>query len=314
MNKRESDSIDKKKKAAERETVRLAALIDANTGTDGTFASRIPGLYLNRFSRMELSDYVYTMHWPTVGIAAQGTKTITVGQETFEYSGSRLSVIPVALPVRMQTTLASPAEPFLGVGVYLEPRRIAELVPKVYPDGLPSAGKRSASYMLDAEPELIGAVSRLVGCLDGSDDDGLLASLAIDEIFIRLLRSPIGVYVAETVLAGSDAQRVSKAIAWLQDNFAQSLKIAELAELVHLSESSFREYFKSVTSMSPLQYQKALRLQEARRLMLSGEHDATSACRLVGYISDSQFSRDYSRFFGSPPSRDIARWKQANSF
>nr|WP_274528605.1 AraC family transcriptional regulator [Paenibacillus piscarius] len=125
-----------------------------------------------------------------------------------------------------------------------------------------------------------------------------------------MLRTPIGVYVAETVLAGSDVQRVAKAIDWLRSHFAESRTIAELAAMVHLSESSFREYFKSVTSMSPLQYQKALRLQEARRLMLSGGRDITTACRLVGYISDSQFSRDYSRFFGNPPSRDIAKWKQ----
>ncbi|MFB5269779.1 helix-turn-helix domain-containing protein [Paenibacillus enshidis] len=110
--------------------------------------------------------------------------------------------------------------------------------------------------------------------------------------------------------ADSGVQRVAKAIAWLRNNFVQQMKVADLADLVHLSVSSFNEHFKSVTSMSPLQYQKALRLHEARRLMLSASMDATTACRLVGYVSTSQFSRDYSRFFGSPPSKDIARWRQ----
>ncbi|WP_342548633.1 AraC family transcriptional regulator [Paenibacillus sp. FSL P2-0089] len=291
------------------ETSRLASLIEAHVTRDGTAETAIQGLYFNRYSRTEPSDYMYTMQWPTVGIAAQGTKIIKIGKQTSEYSGSRILVAPVAVPISMQTIQASSSEPFLGVGVYLDPHKIAALIPKIYPNGLPKTGKRSASYVLEGEPALIGAVARLVACLDEPGDNGLLASLAADEIFVRLLRSPIGVYVAETVLAGSNVQRVAKAIDWLRSHFAESLRIAELADMVHLSESSFREYFKSVTSMSPLQYQKALRLQEAQRLMLSGGRDITTACQLVGYISDSQFSRDYSRFFGNPPSRDIAKWK-----
>lgn len=291
------------------ETLRLALLIEAHVTSDGTAETPIQGLYFNRYSRPEPSDYMHTMQWPTVGIAAQGTKIIKIGEQTSEYSGSRILVAPVAMPISMQTIQASTSEPFLGVGVYLDPHKIAALIPKVYPNGLPKTGKRSASYVLEGEPAIIGAVARLVSCLDEPGDNGLLASLAADELFVRLLRSPIGVYVAETVLAGSNVQRVAKAIDWLRSHFAESRTIAELAAMVHLSESSFREYFKSVTSMSPLQYQKALRLQEARRLMLSGGRDITTACRLVGYISDSQFSRDYSRFFGNPPSRDIAKWK-----
>ncbi|OWA34399.1 AraC family transcriptional regulator [Saccharibacillus sp. O16] len=294
-------------------TARLARLLGRHAWQEGTSEAPIPGLYFNRYSSEQPSEYKHTMYWPTVGIAAQGKKVIKIGDNVSEYSGSRILVAPVALPVGIQTIQASPTEPFLGVGVYLDPQKIAALVPQVYPDGLPSVGGRSANYVLDGDPALIDAVARLVSCLDEPGDGRLLASLAENEIFIRLLRSPIGVYVAETVLNGSDAQRVAKAIDWLRDHFAESLKMADLADMVHLSESSFREYFKSVTSMSPLQYQKALRLQEARRLMLAGERDATAACRLVGYISDSQFSRDYSRFFGSPPSRDLAKWRTGRS-
>ncbi|CAM3488598.1 MULTISPECIES: AraC family transcriptional regulator [Saccharibacillus] len=309
MNKGSEYAMEHKRERAQEETVRLARLIDAHMKRDGTAAARIPGVYFNRYSQEEPSAYLHTMYWPTVGIAAQGKKIIRIGEETVEYEGARLLVAPVALPVAIRTVQASPSEPFLAVGLYLDPQKIAALVPSVYPDGLPNIEQRSPSYALEAEPALIAAMSRLVSCLDDAVDDELLISLAENEIFIRLLRSPIGVYVAETVLAGSSVQRVAKAIDWLRNHYAESFKIAELADRVHLSESSFREHFKSVTGVSPLQYQKALRLQEARRLMLSGERDAMTACRLVGYISDSQFSRDYSRFFGSPPSRDIAKWR-----
>ncbi|MCC3372112.1 AraC family transcriptional regulator [Cohnella sp. REN36] len=301
---------DNAKGALDAETARLASLIDAHTSHDGSYGVRIPGLYVNRYSRIEATDYVHTINLPAVGIAAQGKKVMTVGKEVYEYSGARIFIAPVTLPVAMKTIQASPTEPFLGVGLYLDPQRIAELVPKVFPQGLPEVRNRSAGYVINADTAMINAVARLVDCLSHPGDDQLLAPLVKDEIYIRLLRSPIGVYVAETVFSESGVQRIVKAIDWLQNNFPQQLKIADLAEMVHMSESSFREHFKSVTAMSPLQYQKALRLQEARRLMLSSQMDATTASRFVGYLSDTQFNRDYSRFFGSPPSRDIARWRQ----
>jgi transcriptional regulator GlxA family with amidase domain len=147
-------------------------------------------------------------------------------------------------------------------------------------------------------------------CLAQPGDAELLASLASDEILIRLLRSPIGVRVAQMGFAESSVQRIAKAVSWLRENYSQPIKIEELAGLVHMSVSSFHEHFKSVTSMSPLHYQKVLRLQEAKRLMLSTMMDASTASQHVGYLSASQFSREYSRFFGSAPTKDIARLRQ----
>jgi transcriptional regulator GlxA family with amidase domain len=147
-------------------------------------------------------------------------------------------------------------------------------------------------------------------CLAQPGDSELLAPLAVDEILIRLLCSPIGVRVAQMGFPESSVHRVAKAISWLRDNFYEPMKVEGLAEMVHMSVSSFHEHFKSVTSMSPLHYQKVLRLQEARRLMLSTVMDAGTASQRVGYLSASQFSREYSRFFGSAPSRDIARLRQ----
>ena len=142
------------------------------------------------------------------------------------------------------------------------------------------------------------------------EDAELLAPLVIDEILIRLLRSPIGVRVAQIGLADSGVQGVAKAVSWLRANFSEPMKVEDLAELAHMSVSSFHQHFKSVTSMSPLQYQKVLRLQEARRLMLSTMMDAGAACWHVGYQSASQFSREYSRIFGNAPTKDIARLRE----
>ncbi|OPH49686.1 AraC family transcriptional regulator [Paenibacillus ferrarius] len=293
----------------EAEAAQLARLIYTHAPHDGSFSQRIPSLHVGRFSRIN-TDYVKTLYLPSLLIAAQGAKAVTMGQEVYQFGRSSMLVLPVALPVALQITHASPSEPFLGVRLDLDPQRIAELVLKVYPKGLPPVRQRSAGYVTNADLGIVNAVRRLVECLPNQGDTELLAPLVVDEILIRVLRSPIGVHVAEIGFADSGVQRVAKAIAWLRANFSHQMKVADLAELVHMSVSSFHEHFKEVTSMSPLQYQKALRLHEARRLMVSSSMDATTACQQVGYVSTSQFSRDYSRFFGSPPSRDIVRWHQ----
>jgi len=290
------------------ETERLARLIRAHTPHDGVCDPIIPGLHLGRFSRTD--TVVNTFYSPSLFIVAQGAKAVTVGQDVYPFGKSQMLMLPLALPITLQTTLASPSEPFLGIRLDLDPLRIAEHAMKAYPRGLPPVPGRSSGYVADADYGLVAAARRLVKCLLHPGDAEWIAPLVMDEILIRILRSPVGVRVAEIGFADSGVQRMAKAIAWIRDNFSQPMKVAELAELVHMSESSFHEHFKSVTSMSPLQYQKALRLHEARRLMAAGSMDATTACRLVGYVSTSQFSRDYSRFFGSPPRSDVARLRQ----
>jgi AraC-like DNA-binding protein len=294
------------------ETARLARLISSLTSLDGTFSQRIPGLYISRYSRID-TDTVKTFYSTSLIIVAQGAKNITIGQEVYHFDKLRMILLPVALPVAMQLTEASSSEPYLAVRLELDPQRISEWVLKLYPQGLPPVRQMSTGYIADANLSLVNAVTRLVECLQHPADAELLAPLALDEILLRVLRSPIGAQVVEMGFAESDVQRVAKGIAWLREHFSEQMKVAELAELVHMSASAFHVHFKSVTSMSPLQYQKALRLHEARRLMLAGPMDATTACRLVGYVSDSQFSRDYRRFFGNPPSRDIARLRQQPS-
>jgi len=184
---------------------------------------------------------------------------------------------------------------------------------KVYPRGVPPVQERSAVYITPTDVSIVNAATRLMECLAQPGDAELVAPLVVDEILIRLLRSPIGVRVAQMGFAESSVHRVAKAISWLRANFSQPMKVEELADLVNMSVSSFHEHFKSVTSMSPLHYQKVLRLQEARRLMLSAMMDAGSAGQRVGYLSASQFSREYSQFFGNAPKKDVARLRSDSS-
>ena len=288
---------------------KLVRLISAIAPHDGIYSQPIPGLNVSRYSKAD-EDTLKTFYSTSLLLVAQGAKRITIGQERYHFDKSRMILLPVALPVAMQLTEASPSQPYLGVRLELDPQRIGDWVLKLYPRGLPPVPKTGGEYMTGADPGILNAVVRLLECLQHPADVELLAPLVTDEILLRVLRSPAGIRLAQTGFAESDVQRVAKVTAWLQKHFTQPVKVAELAELAHMSASSFHVHFKSVTSMSPLQYQKAPRLHEARRLMLSGPMDAATACRLVGYVSDSQFSRDYSRFFGSPPSRDIARLRQ----
>ena len=293
----------------EPDTANLARLISAYAPHDGSFELRIPCLHASRFSRIN-HECVHALRLPSLCIIAQGAKSVIIGQEVYEYDATRMIVFSVALPVAAQVTQASHSEPYLSLKLDLEPHKIADLVLKVFPHGLPPVQERNAVYVTPADASIINATTRLMECLAQPGDAELLAPLVMDEILIRLLRCPIGVRIAQMGFAESSVHRVAKAISWLRENFSQPMKVEDLAELVHMSVSSFHEHFKCVTSMSPLHYQKTLRLQEARRLMLSTMMDAGTASQRVGYLSASQFSREYSRFFGSAPTRDIARLRQ----
>jgi AraC-like DNA-binding protein len=294
---------------SEPDMTKLARLLAAYAPHDGSFELRVPGLHASRFSRANTQCF-HAIRLPSLCIVAQGAKTTIVGQEIYEYDASRMIVFSVALPVASQITRASHSEPYLALRLDLEPHKIAELVLKVYPNGLPPVQERRAVYVVPVNVSIVNAATRVMECLAQPGDTELLAPLVMDEILIRLLRSPIGFRVAQMGFAESSVHRVAKAISWLRANFPQPVKVEDLAGLVHMSVSSFHEHFKSVTSMSPLHYQKVLRLQEARRLMLSTMMDAGTASQRVGYLSPSQFSREYSRFFGSAPTKDIAKLHQ----
>ncbi len=288
---------------------RLAGLIQAHAPYDGHFKLRLPGLEVVRASRTSQA-LAHGVANPGICIVAQGAKKVFLGSEAFDYDASRLLVYSVDVPVSGQITRASAEAPFLCLKVDLDAERVADLALKVYPAGLPQASRSLAVCVTDADPALIEASARLVDLMARPDDAEWIAPLVVDEILIRLLRSPIGARVAQIGQEGSRVQRVAKAVTWVRTNFDRPLDVERLAAMVHMSVSTFHQHFKSVTSMSPLQYQKVLRLHEARRLMLGRMMDAGTACRQVGYMSASQFSREYGRFFGSAPTRDIAALRE----
>jgi AraC-like DNA-binding protein len=291
--------------SAEPGLARLADLVRALAPGDGSYALAIPGAHVIRASRPS-AELVHGLQGASLCIIAQGAKTVTLGSETYDYDASRMLVFSIDLPVAAQVTRATPASPYLCFRLDIDPQRIAELVLKVYPDGAPSVAETRAVYLARANAAIIDAAARLLALARDADDAHLLAPLVIEEIFVRLLRSPVGGRLAQVGQRESSVHRIARAVAWVRDHYAQAIKVEDLAELVHMSPSSLHQHFKSVTSMSPLQYQKTLRLQEARRLMSTGLGAGVAGGR-VGYVSASQFSREYARMFGNAPTRDACR-------
>jgi len=296
-------------RSSEPDLARLASLIRVHTPYDGSFELRIPGVHVARASRTN-TESVHAVAKPALCIIAQGAKCVMLGQEIYEYDASRMLIFSVDLPVAGQVTRASHSEPYLSFKLDIDPTKVAELVLKVHPHGLPRVQQSRAVYVTPGDPNIVNAATRLIESMAETEDVDLIAPLVIDEILIRLLRSPAGVRVAQIGLEDSGVNGVAKAVSWLRENYSQPMKVEELADLACMSVSSFHQHFKAVTSMSPLQYQKVLRLQEARRLMLSTMTDASAACSHVGYLSASQFSREYGRFFGNAPTKDIARLRE----
>lgn len=288
---------------------RLAELLRAHAPYDGSFELRVPGVHVTRTSHIH-KELAHGVLHPSLCVVAQGAKRVLLGPDVFEYDASRMLVYSVDVPIAAQVTEASGAAPFLGLRVDLDPARIAELTPKVFPHGLPRGLEGRAICVDRVEAGVMNAMVRLLDLMGQPGEAELLAPLVLDEIILRLLRSPLGPRVALIGQADSRIQRVAQAVAWVQAHFDQSLDVERLATLAHMSPSSFHQHFKAITSMSPLQYQKALRLQEARRLMLMTLLDAGTAGRRVGYVSPSQFSREYGRYFGSAPTRDVARLRE----
>jgi AraC-like DNA-binding protein len=233
-----------------------------------------------------------------------------LGRDVLEYDPAHVLVFAVDLPMSSQVIRASRKEPYLGFILDLDPARVAELAARVYPRGIPKPSDARGLYVGHSTDGIVDAATRLLELMPHAEDAALLGPLVVDEIVIRLLRTAIGPRVAQIGQPKSGVQRVGDAVCWIRAHFAQPVTVEEMAAAVHMSASSFHERFKAVTSLSPLQYQKVLRLHEARRLMLFQKMDANEACHRVGYLSPSQFSREYSRFFGSAPTRDIARVRE----
>ena len=287
----------------------LARAIRRFAQTDGDHNTVIPALTLHR--RSAPSEPLHCIYNLGLGVVAQGDKQVLLGGESIDYGPGQSMLTTIDLPVVSHVTRASAREPFLGMMLTLDVRSIVQMASEMdVPRPRRDDAYRSISFeALDAA--LVDALVRLVTLLGEPILVPRLAPLIQQEITIRLLTGPHGPQLRYLVTAGSPSQQIAKAVAWLKQNFVQALHGDDLADRAHMSPSTFRQHFRTLTGLSPLQYQKQLRLQEARQLMLNQNLDAGSAGGLVGYESASQFSREYSRMFGAPPQRDVSRMRLA---
>ena len=287
----------------------LARRIAHHAPRDVVFPLRIPGTFAVRRGR-PTSEPVRATLGPCLCIVAQGAKLMMLGSEVLEYDSERMLVFTVDLPVSGQLSRATWREPFLAFRLDLDPARVADLVARVYPLGMPRAETARGLFVGQSTDAIVDAVTRLMDVMSQPQDADLIGPLVVDEILIRLLRSPIGPRVAQIAVPRSSVHRVAQAVSWMRAHFAQPVTVEEMAASASMSTSSFHQHFKTVTSMSPLQYQKVLRLHEARRLMLFQHMEVSEAALRVGYLSPSQFTREYGRFFGRAPTKDIAHLRE----
>ncbi len=284
------------------ELTKLAAAIEGHTGSDGVYETAVSALKLSRFSAP--SDLVALVYEPCLCIVARGAKEVLLEEETYRLDPARSLLVSVDLPVSARVVEASPGCPYLAVRLSLDPAVVGELLADgtTSPPGPPAR----AIAVTAVEPPLLDAIGRLVALLDAPQDVAALSPLVLREITYRVLTGPQGLRLRQIGVAGAPAHRIARAIRWLKDHFAEPLSVEALAKKVGMSPSAFHLHFKGVTALSPLQYQKRLRLQEARRLMLGEGLDAAVAAFRVGYESPSQFGREYRRTIGAPPRRDVA--------
>lgn|SRR6185437_1527604 len=289
----------------------LARAIGTFARTNGDHATAIPALTLHR--RAAPTEPLHCIYHLGLGVVAQGGKQVIVGSESLRYRPGDSMLTTLDLPVVSHVTHATPREPFLGMMLRLDARTILQLAAEMHaPPRQRDAVYRTVSIeTLGAD--LLDALLRLVKLLQQPDLVPHLAPLLQQEITVRLLTGPHGPHLRHIVTVGSPSQQIATAVAWLKQNFMEAFRVDDLADRAHMSPSTFRKHFRSITGVSPLQYQKQLRLQEARQLMLNENHDAGSAAGQVGYESPSQFSREYSRLFGAPPQRDVSRMRLAQA-
>jgi AraC-like DNA-binding protein len=288
----------------------LAKTISDFIGDGAERASPLPGLSFAKVSAPTTpASHLYS---PSISIVIQGRKRVQFGGATYFYDPSRFLLTSVNLPTVTEVLEASPQVPFISVLMRLDLHAARQMIADVdTQDTEPPTGTAMATG--PASIEMFDAVARLVNMLDKPKDILHLGALIQQEIIYRILTSSAGVRFRETVMLGTQSQRTAKAIAWLQENYREPLKIDALAELASMGTSTLHHHFRSMTAMSPLQYQKNLRLHEARRILVAENVDAATAAVRVGYESATQFNREYRRMFGVPPIRDVTPLRTARA-
>ncbi|MBD1869500.1 AraC family transcriptional regulator [Cyanobacteria bacterium FACHB-471] len=289
----------------------LAELVDRHTHGRGN------GIHATAIAQLELMresvapTVLRAVYEPTLCIILQGKKETLLGKETYHYGAAQYIVVTVDLPLSGNIVEATPNQPYLCFKLSLDATQLWDIIDQLHRSSDQKESSVRGLFVSDANAPLIECATRLTRLLDTPEDIPFLAPMMIREIYYRLLMGDQSEAVWQIATSGSHMQRIAEVIRQIKAEFTKSLSMDDLAKQARMSSASFHRHFKAVTSMSPLQYQKQLRLLEARRLMIAEDADATHAAYQVGYESPSQFNREYSRMFGAPPKKDIERLRVA---
>ena len=286
----------------------LAGVVARYSNGDGMHASAIDGLHCIRLSEPHLQ--LPTVYRPCVCVIVQGAKQVLLENEIYRYAPPQFLAVSVDLPLVGQVVEASREKPYLCLAIDIDARQITDLIAQSG-DASWSRGETSRGVFVgDLDAATQDSVLRLARLLDTPRDIPALAPLAMREFHYRMLSGPYGSAIAQMAIAGSNSHKIAQIIRRIRTKISEPIRVEELASMANMSPSSFHQHFKAVTAMSPVQYQKRLRLTEARHILLAEKADAQSAAYRVGYQSVSQFSREYARMFGAPPIRDAAGIRQ----
>jgi AraC-like DNA-binding protein len=287
---------------------KLANLIECFLKQDGVHPTPIPSLFLIRESI--ITEPISRVNEPSFCMILQGEKEVLLGEERFLYGPGNYIVASVDLPVTGQVIKASTESPYLALKLEFTPSQVLEVLNETDIQFGQGKNTKRAMFVSEVEPSLLDAVLRLASLLENQKHIPVLTPLFKKEIIYWILQGPHGEALEQMALEGSNTSRIREVIDHIIKNFEVPFRIEELAEIANMSVSSLHRHFKEVTAMSPIQFQKQLRLQEARRLLLADPTDVADVAFKVGYESQSQFSREYSRMFGFSPRVDIRRMRE----
>ena len=288
----------------------LRNLIARRTPSDGNHQTAVRSLCLIRHSHNCAPSTVFLSH--TLCLSAQGQKEVVLGKQVYSCRGSQYFVSAFELPLSVRILAATPDKPYLGLKWEFDPSRIRPLIEEARLSPPLEKTSERGLYVATQTPALLDTILRLVRLLQYPAEIPILAPMIEREILFRLLLDKKGAVLRQMGSTESQSERIALAITWMRKSYRQPMRVDRLARDAGMSLSSFHHWFRTVTGMSPLQYQKQLRLQEARTILRNEKLDVGSVSRRVGYESSSQFSREYSRLFGTPPVREISKARSAN--
>ncbi len=281
----------------------LGALVSKFSSGEGMHRTAIGGLYCIKLSERQMQ--LPSVYEPSICVIVQGAKQVLLEDEIYRYAPPQFLAVSVDLPLVGQVIEASAEKPYLCLAIDIDARTIADLISH---SGDPSWSRGETSrglFVGDMDRALKESALRLTRLLETPRDIAVLAPLMLREFHYRVLSSPYGAAIAQMAIAGSNTHKIGQIVRRIKTRLAEPIRVEELASMANMSPSSFHQHFKAVTAMSPVQYQKRLRLTEAWHILLAENADASSAAYRVGYQSVSQFSREYARMFGAPPRRDV---------